>query len=255
MKPPTGRLKTAIFLLVTFMLFAVFLSLLILSFMEKIKVSLTVGVIFGFLTFIFGALFLLPLADKENKGLRKAVILVFFVPLFGGLVFGFFYTMRWNWLGPIGFAFLIWIAWAVLSALWPSEEHQVEQVQTVSRSQAGQAYEIACARRLKREGYTDVRLTPATGDFGADIVATHPKGFRVCFQCKYYSSNVGEDAVQEVISAVHYYHADAGAVLTNADFTPKARELAREANVALMPHYNAQLDWIDRIEEFDAFMN
>lgn len=124
-----------------------------------------------------------------------------------------------------------------------------------SRNAQGRAYEQACARRLMREGYTDVRLTPVTGDFGADILATHPDGWKFCFQCKYYSSNVGEDAVQEVISAVHYYHADAGAVLTTADFTPKARELARAANVALMPHYDAHLDWIDRVEGFDAFMN
>lgn len=102
-----------------------------------------------------------------------------------------------------------------------------------STSQRGQAYEQACAKLLEREGYKNVELTPVTGDFGADILAVHPKGYRVCFQCKYYSSNVGEKAVQEVISAVHYYGASYGIVITNADFTPKARELAKSAGVEL----------------------
>lgn len=127
--------------------------------------------------------------------------------------------------------------------------------QSYSTNDLGQHYEIACARRLKRQGYRNVKLTPVTGDFGADILANDIAGRLICFQCKCYSSNVGEDAVQEVISAVHYYGASYGVVITNADFTPKARELARAAGVALWPHINAQFDWIDRIEEIDAFMN
>lgn len=162
------------------------------------------------------------------------------------------YTRRASYIGCAG---SILCGMFFLVKVLQAEAREKQTVRTSSRSAQGQAYEQACARRLMREGYTDVRLTPVTGDFGADILATHPDGWKFCFQCKYYSSNVGEDAVQEVISAVHYYHADAGAVLTTADFTPKARELARAANVALMPRYDAHLDWIDRIEEFDAFMN
>ena len=124
-----------------------------------------------------------------------------------------------------------------------------------SRNAQGRAYEQACARRLMREGYTNVKLTPASGDFGADILAVHPKGYRICFQCKFYSGNVGVEAVQEVLSAVRYYGADCGAVMTNADFTPAARELARRSDVALIPHCDAHLDWIDRVEDFDAIWN
>ena len=51
-------------------------------------------------------------------------------------------------------------------------------------------------------------------------MVAHLKGWKFCFLCKYYSSNVGEDAVKEVISFDHFYHADAGAILTNTDFTP-----------------------------------
>lgn len=124
-----------------------------------------------------------------------------------------------------------------------------------SSSERGQAYERACARRLEKQGYRNVSFTPTTGDFGADLIAYDRKGRKVCFQCKCYFGNVGEAAVQEVISAVHYYGASYGIVMTNADFTPKARELARAAGVGLWPHIDANLDWIDRIEELHAFLD
>ena len=113
-----------------------------------------------------------------------------------------------------------------------------DPVMTANTTQIGQYYEKACANKLKDLGYRNIRLTPATGDFGADIIAVHPNGDTVCFQCKYYSGNVGEHAVQEVIAAISYYHADRGSVLTNSDFTPKARELAKKTNVSLYPHFN-----------------
>lgn len=124
-----------------------------------------------------------------------------------------------------------------------------------STAQIGQDYEKACAARLQKTGYQNVRLTPVTGDFGADILANDPRGRLVCFQCKCYSGNVGESAVQEVISAVQYYGADYGVVLTNAGFTAKAQELASRAGVTLVPGYKADLDWIDRIEGYDAFLS
>lgn len=124
-----------------------------------------------------------------------------------------------------------------------------------STAQIGQDYEKACAARLRKTGYRNVRLTPVTGDFGADILANDSHGRLVCFQCKCYSGNVGESAVQEVISAVQYYGADYGVVLTNAGFTAKAQELASRAGVTLVPGYKADLDWIDRIEGYDAFLS
>lgn len=162
-----------------------------------------------------------------------------------------------NWLITAGCALGLWVVYALCVGLYPREAPAPEEGYFPPRSkkEAGMDYERACAQRLIRQGYTNVKLTPASGDFGADILAVHPKGYRICFQCKFYSGNVGVEAVQEVLSAVRYYGADCGAVMTNADFTPAARELARRSDVALIPHCDAHLDWIDRVEDFDVIWN
>lgn len=124
-----------------------------------------------------------------------------------------------------------------------------------SASKREQEYEIACAKRLMRQGYRDLRFIPGTQDFGAVILADHPKGYTICFQCRFCSQRVDESAVREAAAAAQTYGADCGAVMTPASFTSKARELAERAHVVLLPCFDAHLDWIDRIEEFDAFMN
>lgn len=168
---------------------------------------------------------------------------------------GIFTIFKWIFIAAMAVAFspFLIIYWAMKKdkARKAPPPTSYSPGKSYSTNDLGQQYEIACARRLKRQGYRNVKLTPVTGDFGADIVANDATGRLVCFQCKCYSSNVGESAVQEVISAVHYYGASYGVVVTNADFTPKAKQLARAVGVALWPHINAQYDWIDRIEEID----
>lgn len=56
-----------------------------------------------------------------------------------------------------------------------------------------------CAILLENGGWT-TRLTPATGDQGADVVA-EKEGIRMVVQCKLYSQPVGNKAVQEVFAA------------------------------------------------------
>ena len=171
---------------------------------------------------------------------------------FASVFIGIFTIFKWIFIAAMAVAFspFLIIYWALKNDKKQKVPPPV-RYSPGSTNDLGQQYEIACARRLKRQGYRNVKLTPVTGDFGADIVANDAAGRLVCFQCKCYSSNVGESAVQEVISAVHYYGASYGVVMTNADFTPKAKQLARAAGVALWPHINAQYDWIDRIEEID----
>ncbi len=60
-------------------------------------------------------------------------------------------------------------------------------------------YKRFCARQLEKAGWS-TRLTAATGDQGADIIATRNETSLVV-QCKLYSSLVGNDAVQQVIGA------------------------------------------------------
>jgi len=123
-------------------------------------------------------------------------------------------------------------------------------------SMTGIDYEIACANRLASEGYRHIKRTPASGDFGADIIAVDKKGRRVCFQCKKYKSNVGVSAVQEVHASKAHYNAQRAVVLTTASFTVAARKLARENGVELIEHYYPQKSkhWVDQIEEIDAMI-
>lgn len=95
-------------------------------------------------------------------------------------------------------------------------------------------YERFCANRFSAIGWA-ARLTKGSGDQGADIIC-EANNRRMVIQCKLYTASVGNAAVQEVIAAREYEYADLAAVVSNAPFTPAARELASAANVVLLHH-------------------
>lgn len=98
----------------------------------------------------------------------------------------------------------------------------------------GVDYEIFVAEILRSAGWS-VHMTPASGDHGADIIATRDL-VRIAIQCKLYSSPVGNGSVQEVYSAKDFYGCDAGIVVSNADYTKAARKAATNLNVDLVHH-------------------
>jgi hypothetical protein len=95
-------------------------------------------------------------------------------------------------------------------------------------------YEHHCALQLEKAGWS-TRLTPATGDQGADVIA-HRGGKVLVLQCKLYGSPVGNDAVQQVIAARQYQSADLAGVVSNQQFTRSAKELAEVSGVRLLHH-------------------
>lgn len=97
----------------------------------------------------------------------------------------------------------------------------------------GWEYEYYCADYLRQHGFFNVQVTPASGDFGADIVAYDGNGDMWVFQCKRYEKPVGNTAVQEVNTAKKHYGAKKGAVMTNTVLTEKARQLAWENDIEL----------------------
>lgn len=97
----------------------------------------------------------------------------------------------------------------------------------------GLEFENFFADLLRRNQYTDVQVTQASGDYGGDVIATDKSGVRICFQCKYYTCDVGISAVQEVFAAVKYYGCDQGAVVVRNSYTRNARELAEKIGVTL----------------------
>lgn len=97
----------------------------------------------------------------------------------------------------------------------------------------GLEFEGYCGKYLLTHGFHDVRTTPPSGDYGADLVAKDANGVTWVFQCKRYKSKVGNGCVQEVVAAKKHYGASKAAVMTNSQLTQKARELAIENEVIL----------------------
>ena len=95
-------------------------------------------------------------------------------------------------------------------------------------------YEIYCKNLLEQNGW-DARITKGSGDQGIDIIATRD-GTKAVFQCKKYTSPVGNKAVQEIIAGRLFEKADIAVVISNASFTTSAQELANAANVLLLHH-------------------
>lgn len=93
-------------------------------------------------------------------------------------------------------------------------------------------FEDYVAEKLSEKGWS-TRLVGKTGDQGADVMASK-NGVDVVIQCKKYSKPVGNFAVQEAHAAKAHYSADVAVVISNAEFTASAKELAVSTDVVLM---------------------
>ena len=96
----------------------------------------------------------------------------------------------------------------------------------------GHQFEYFCAEVLKDNGFTFVEVTQKSGDHGVDILA-NKGGVRYAIQCKCYSKNVGNKAVQEAYSGKDIYKANIAVVLTNRYFTEQAKRDAQKLKVEL----------------------
>ena len=96
----------------------------------------------------------------------------------------------------------------------------------------GHDFEQFCAKLLEANGFCNVRVTQESNDQGIDILA-EKLNVKYAVQCKCYSSDVGNKAVQEVFAGKSYYDCHVGVVLTNRYFTRAAKELARKTQVFL----------------------
>jgi len=97
----------------------------------------------------------------------------------------------------------------------------------------GIGYEDWCAKWLKKNGFHKITKTKASNDQGIDLIAERG-GLSWGFQCKYYSSHVGNEAVQQAYAGMTYYGLDKAAVLCNTAFTKSAEKLAEQTGVILV---------------------
>lgn len=99
-------------------------------------------------------------------------------------------------------------------------------------SMEGHDFEHWCAELLRRLSFSSVEVTQASGDQGVDVLA-EKGGIKYAIQCKCYSSDIGNHAVQEVHAGKSMYNCHVGVVMTNRYFTPAAKELARITGILL----------------------
>lgn len=97
---------------------------------------------------------------------------------------------------------------------------------------SGPEFEERCAELLRKNGFINVIVTKKSGDHGADVLA-EKDGISYAIQCKYYSSTVGNSAVQEAFYAKAFYRKDIAVVMTNSYFTRPAQEEAAKIHVKL----------------------
>jgi restriction system protein len=106
-------------------------------------------------------------------------------------------------------------------------------------------FEVFCGDLLKEQNWK-VQLGKGTQDQGVDIFC-EKAGKKVCIQCKKYSQPVGNSAVQEAYAGKTFSGADIAAVVSNADFTPSAKQLA-STNKVLLLHYDDLRDLDSRFK-------
>jgi predicted RecB family endonuclease len=107
---------------------------------------------------------------------------------------------------------------------------------------SGRQFEVFLEKLLVNLGFTHVRRTPFSGDFGGDIVA-EKDGKRWVIQAKRRARTVGVRAVQEAHAAREYYGVTNSMVVANRAFSNRARELAKRCNCALVDR-DVLKDWL-----------
>ena len=86
-------------------------------------------------------------------------------------------------------------------------------------------------------GYTEVRRSGGSGDFGVDLYGRDPQGRTTIVQCKRYApgSTIGTPVVQTFIGMMTVHHrAERGVIVSTVSFTQPAVDLARHPGIALI---------------------
>ena len=91
---------------------------------------------------------------------------------------------------------------------------------------------------FEKMGYC-VEITKITGDQGADLILSK-SGVRTAVQAKFYSTPVGNKAIQEVVASMKIYNASEAMVVTNNYYTSAAKELAKANGVTLWDKDNLE---------------
>jgi restriction system protein len=79
----------------------------------------------------------------------------------------------------------------------------------------------------------DARRSGGPGDRDFDVVIVAKSGQHWIAQCKQWRGAVGESVIREFYAAMQREHAQQGAIITTAKFTPKAVQWAQGKSIHL----------------------
>lgn len=107
---------------------------------------------------------------------------------------------------------------------------QISHIDTMK----GEEFEEYVAELLRFQGYK-TRMTPRSGDYGVDIVASKD-GVKTAVQIKRYSKKLDQKPIREAVTgmAVRQYGCTKAMVVTNSTFTKAATFLAEESDCVLV---------------------
>lgn len=140
-----------------------------------------------------------------------------------------------------------------LKKIIPYANNKIDSMDYINNEINGFDFEHLSKNLLENNGFEEVKVTQASGDYGADIIAVKDK-IKYAIQCKKYSSKVGVKAVQEVMASREMYKCHVGAILTNNYFTPNAIKLAEE-NKILLWDYNDLSKMLEILNEKSPKIN
>ena len=119
----------------------------------------------------------------------------------------------------------------VLKPIVPKRKISEDSISAID-GMDGHDFEFFCADLLQKVGFSEVSVTPGSGDQGVDVLASKD-GIKYAIQCKNYVNPLSNTPVQEVSAGKQFYGCHVGVVMTNSTFTHGAKQLANATNVLL----------------------
>lgn len=112
-------------------------------------------------------------------------------------------------------------------------------LETEVDTMTGLEFERYVAALLKRQGYTNIKMTERY-DWGVDIIA-RKDGITWGVQVKRSSDMVKAAAVRQVVTALSHYNCDRAMVVSNGIYSRPARELAKSNDCLLIDRDTLEL--------------
>lgn len=143
-----------------------------------------------------------------------------------GLILSVFFLMS-LFIGASFYAFLLYKQQVRRKAL---RALQISQIDTMK----GEEFEKYVAELFRFQGYR-VQMTPRSGDYGVDLVASKD-GVKTAVQIKRYNKKLDQKPIREAVTgmAVRQYGCTKAMVVTNSTFTKAAMFLAAESGCELV---------------------